>query len=73
MERDPVSGNQDRYGRELAYLRTSGGEVFNERLIAEGFAREYTYNRQEYRYRADFQRAERTAQARDAGLWGACR
>lgn len=73
IERDPVSGRQDRYGRELGYARTVGGELFNERLIAEGFAREYTYQRQEYKYRHDFQRAQRAAQATKAGLWGACR
>ena len=73
IERDPVSGRRDRYGRELGYVRTVGGELFNERLIAEGFAREYTYQRQEYKYRHDFQRAQRAAQATKAGLWGACR
>ncbi len=73
IERDPVSGRQDRYGRELGYVRTSDGELFNERLIVEGFAHEYTYRHQAYKYRRDFQRAQRTAQETGTGLWGACR
>lgn len=73
IDRDPVSGRQDRYGRDLGYIRTGSGELFNERPVAEGFGREYTYQRQEYKYRHDFQRAQRAAQATKTGLWGTCR
>lgn len=58
----------DKYGRLLAYIFL-GGELFNERLIAEGFAREYTY-RTRYKHQADFRQAERRAQEAGKGLWG---
>ncbi len=68
VELDPTQGVRDRYGRLLAYLWLADGRLFNLEMISEGYAFEYTYNRP-YKYQAEFQQAERNAQARQAGLW----
>ncbi|MDZ4227381.1 MAG: thermonuclease family protein, partial [Patescibacteria group bacterium] len=52
LEYDAVSGTYDKYGRTLAYVfRASDGLFYNEYMIARGFAHEYTYGGQHYKYR----------------------
>src|SRR5215204_7667816 len=41
---DPSPDERDRYGRSLAYLWLPDGRSFGEVMIADGFAREYTYD-----------------------------
>lgn len=60
----------DQYGRTLAYV-WQGGRLFNEQLVAEGFAVAAAYP-PNVRYLTRFQSAERVARARALGLWGAC-
>lgn len=68
LETDPTQGTQDRYGRELVYVWTIGGQLFNLDMIRLGFAHEYTYDLP-YRYRDAFIAAERDARTAGRGLW----
>ncbi len=65
---DPTQDRRDRYGRLLAYLWRDDGLFYNERVVAEGYAHEYTYA-VPYRYRAAFRAAEADARRHDRGLW----
>jgi micrococcal nuclease len=74
VELDPSQARFDQYGRLLAYLWLPDGTMLNERLVAEGYAHEYTY-RLPYKYRNRFRTAEKVARTRKLGLWSstACR
>ena len=68
LEPDPPQGTLDKYGRTLAYVWMDDGRLYNELMIASGYAHEYTYDLP-YRYRERFLAAEAEARARDRGLW----
>jgi micrococcal nuclease len=68
LEYDATQGRRDRYGRTLAYLWLADGRLYNETIIAEGFAHEYTFA-VPYRYRDAFRAAERSARDAGRGLW----
>lgn len=68
LEMDPSQDELDKYGRTLAYIFMSDGTNFAERMIAEGFAHEYTY-RLPYKYQDSFKAAERRAREEKLGLW----
>ena len=68
IELDNSQGKLDKYGRTLAYVFLSDGASFNQLMIKEGYAYEYTY-RTPYRYQKDFQRAEKEARLSLRGLW----
>lgn len=68
LEFDPTQGRLDRYGRTLAYVWMSDGRMFNELMIADGYAHEYTYDLP-YRYQDQFIAAERAARDAPRGLW----
>lgn len=60
----------DRYGRLLRLVFVQGGEeMFNERLIREGYARVMTYS-PDVTYAERFLRGEREARESGRGLWG---
>ena len=75
LEIPRIGDSEDAYGRTLAYvyLDTNGdGEyehLFNEDLIELGLARTTTFS---HAYRREFERLRKKAEARGAGLWGAC-
>lgn len=69
LESDHVSENKDIYGRLLRYVFLSDGTNFNRQLIADGYAYEYTYKSQLYRYRDDFKQAQKDARENKLGLW----
>ena len=69
LEFDESQGRRDRYERLLAYVWVNDVLV-NERLVRQGYAREFTYNLP-YRYQAAFQAAEQEARAAGRGLWAA--
>ncbi len=60
----------DRYGRTLAYVWV-GGALFNEDLVAEGYAAVETVP-PDVRYADRFLAAQRDARLHDRGLWSAC-
>ncbi len=69
LEFDPLVGETDKYGRKLAYIFMANGDNFALRMIQDGYAHEYTYQEQSYRYQADFKRAQAEAEASQRGLW----
>jgi endonuclease YncB( thermonuclease family) len=68
LEYDPTQGRLDKYGRTLAYVWMADGRLYNETIIAEGYAHEYTYDIP-YRYRDAFRAAQRSARLHNRGLW----
>ncbi len=69
IETDPLVGEVDKYGRTLGYLFLPDGTLYNQAMIAEGYAHEYTYNKQTYKYQAQFKLAEEQAKTTEKGLW----
>ncbi len=68
LEFDPVVGERDKYNRLLAYVWEQG-KLINLSLIEEGYAHEYTYRSQAYKYQNDFKQAELRAREGEVGLW----
>lgn len=65
---DLSQGEFDKYGRTLAYVFLSDGTSFNQLMIKEGYAYEYTYHTA-YHHQKDFQRAQEDARQHERGLW----
>ena len=68
IEFDPIVGERDKYDRLLAYVWL-GNELINLTLLREGYAHEYTYRSQAYKYQSDFKQAEAGARQSEVGLW----
>lgn len=68
LESDPSQGERDKYGRLLRYVFLEDGTNFNQLMIAEGYAYEYTYQIP-YQYQQDFRNAELEARNNSKGLW----
>lgn len=64
---DPTQDRRDKYDRLLAYV-TVNGQDFGLLMVADGFAREYTYDRP-YQHQAAYRAAQADARARGLGLW----
>lgn len=73
IEYDESQGMVDKYGRTLVYIFLEDGTNFNEYLIRNGYAYEYTYN-EPYKYQELFKEAEIDAKENLRGLWasGVC-
>ncbi len=68
IEYDSSQSHRDVYGRDLVYVWLGGHTMFNEVMVREGFAHEYTYDRP-YRYQQRFRAVEAKARAAGLGLW----
>jgi micrococcal nuclease len=68
LELEPLR-RRDRYGRILAYVFLSDGTLFNQRLLADGYAHVYTGH--PYARMNAFLEAQREARRAGRGLWGA--
>ncbi len=68
LEYDESQGDTDIYDRLLRHAFLPDGTNVGERLIKEGFAKEYTFN-QPYAYQKLFKEAEKTAQTNQRGVW----
>lgn len=68
LEYDDTQDTRDSYGRILAYVFLEDGEMVNRKMIAEGYAYEYTYMTP-YRYRAEFRQLQTLARSSERGLW----
>lgn len=68
LEFDPIVGEKDKYNRLLAYV-WSNNELVNLKLIKEGYANEYTYRSQSYKYQNEFKNAQTAAKESSIGLW----
>ncbi|HSI20345.1 MAG TPA: thermonuclease family protein [Verrucomicrobiae bacterium] len=71
MSSDESQQDMDRYGRLLRYIYLLDGTFVNEKLIREGYAQEYTYDRP-YVFQAAFRQAQKEAQQANVGLWSGC-
>lgn len=68
LEADATQGDRDKYGRMLRYVILEDGTNFNEFMVREGYAHEYTYNTP-YKYQEKFKEMERQAREAKKGLW----
>jgi micrococcal nuclease len=68
LEFEPLR-RRDRYGRILAYVFLPDGTLFNQRLLADGYAHVYTGH--PYARMDAFLEAQREARRAGLGLWGA--
>ena len=68
IEKDSTQGELDKYGRLLAYIYREDGLFYNEYIIEQGYAHEYTYNLP-YKYQTEFKAAEKSARENQLGLW----
>ncbi len=73
IELDASQGKYDKYNRLLAYVFLEDGINFNEYMIKEGYAYEYTYSLP-YKYQSAFKSAQQYAEENKKGLWadGVC-
>lgn len=73
LEADPTQSNRDKYGRLLRYAFLEDGTFFNEYMVKEGYAHEYTYQIP-YKHQKQFKAAQKYAREHKKGLWadGAC-
>lgn len=69
LEADSSQGERDKYGRLLRYIFLEDGTFFNQMMVEDGYAHEYTYNTP-YKYQQDFKQAEVRAREGKKGLWG---
>jgi micrococcal nuclease len=72
IEREAGREAYDKYGRTLGYIHFADKTLYNEKMIKEGYAREYTFNKEKYKYQKEFKADEKEAQKNKLGLWGAC-
>lgn len=68
LETDTTQGERDKYGRLLRYVFLDRIN-FNELMISEGFAHEYTYQNSPYKYMEEFKEVQKKAQVENKGLW----
>lgn len=71
LESDKSQGDKDKYGRLLRYVFLQDGTNFDEYLVSEGYAFEYTYKKP-YKYQKKFKSAEKSAKSDSKGLWASC-
>ena len=72
VEKDPAKGDYDKYGRVLAYIQLADGRSYNEYMLKNGFAREYTSMNQPYKYQLQFKVDALVAKKAKLGLWDKC-
>lgn len=68
LEADPTQSNHDKYDRLLRYAFLENGTFFNEYMVKEGYAHEYTYQIP-YKYQKRFKTAQTYARENKKGLW----
>lgn len=68
LEADSTQGDLDKYSRPLRYVWLEDGTLYNDKMIREGYAHEYTYSKP-YKYQAQFKEAQREAESNKRGLW----
>ncbi len=65
---EPAQGYRDTYGRLLAYVELTDGTDLGERMLGDGYAREFTYG-QGHARREQYLAAENDARTNARGLW----
>lgn len=71
LEFDPSQGELDKYGRLLAFAFMENGQSYNLYMIEQGYAHEYTYQGQPYKYQLEYKQAQEQAQEQGRGFWAA--
>lgn len=71
---DPTQTRLDQYGRLLRYVtKSSTGVDMNRKQVWSGWARVYVYKDDPFKRASSYQKAERSADADDRGIWSLCR
>jgi len=65
---DPSQQSEDKYDRWLRYLILDDGTDVNKKMIEDGYAYEYTYDRP-YIRQAEYRAAQEDAKKSKRGLW----
>lgn len=68
LEYDDTQSVRDAYNRILAYVYLEDGQMINRKMIAEGYAYEYTYLTP-YKYQKEFRELQLLAKTGERGLW----
>jgi micrococcal nuclease len=68
IEYDSTQNRRDVYGRDLVYVWLDSDTMFNQVMVAQGDAHEYTYD-EPYHYRQQFLAAQSLARNAGLGLW----
>ena len=68
LEYDETQNTRDIYNRLLAYVYLEDGEMLNRKMVAEGYAYEYTYMTP-YKYQKEFRDLQNLARSSGRGLW----
>lgn len=68
LESDPTQDTRDIYGRLLEYVYLEDGQMLNRKMIADGYAYEYTYMTP-YKYQKEFRDVQTLARVSARGLW----
>jgi micrococcal nuclease len=68
LENDGAAEEVDKYFRLLKYVYLEDGTLYNDKMIRDGYAHEYTYNKP-YKYQAQFKEAQNEASSNLRGLW----
>lgn len=68
LEYDDSQGMRDTYGRLLAYVYLEDGQMLNRKMVADGYAYEYTYMTP-YKYQSEFRQLQNLARSSGRGLW----
>lgn len=69
LEADPSQADRDKYGRLLRFVWFDSGTDFGRRMIEEGYAYEYTYEKA-YIYQSLYKSTQQVAENSQQGLWG---
>lgn len=69
LEDDSTQGNTDKYDRLLRYIYLEDGTSVNKYMISEGYAHEYTYQSNPYKYQTEYIKAGQSARENKKGLW----
>lgn len=69
LEEDFTQSDRDKYGRLLRYVFLPSGRNVNKMLIEEGYAFEYTFDSNPYKYQSEFLQAQDYARQQGYGLW----
>ncbi|HEY4494499.1 MAG TPA: thermonuclease family protein [Candidatus Paceibacterota bacterium] len=73
LEKEKGKGDYDMYGRILAYVSLKDKTSYNKYMIENGYAKEYTFNKEKYKYQKEYKEAEEKAKKNKIGLWGKCK
>lgn len=68
---DGKAGEKDIYGRDLRYVTLPNGTVYNQKLLADGLARESNPQNTDYKLKNDFLKAQGEAKEKGLGIWKA--